>query len=47
MSWFTKKVDTGGVEFWDEPERAGWLMKQGMWGWPSGGAYLACWICMY
>ena len=21
--------DTGGVEFWHEPERAGWLMKQG------------------
>lgn len=21
--------DTGGVEFWTRPERAGWLMKQG------------------
>ena len=21
--------DTGGVEYWHEPERCGWLMKQG------------------
>lgn len=29
MSWFTKKPDYGGVEFWTSPERAGWLTKQG------------------
>ena len=22
-------TDTGGVEFWRQPERSGWLMKQG------------------
>lgn len=25
-----RNQDTGGVQFWDRPERAGWLMKQGM-----------------
>ena len=24
-----KNQDTGGVEYWSNPERAGWLMKQG------------------
>lgn len=24
-----KNQDTGGVDFWTNPERAGWLMKQG------------------
>jgi hypothetical protein len=24
-----RNSETGGVEFWRQPERAGWLMKQG------------------
>lgn len=24
-----RNQDTGGVQFWDRPERTGWLMKQG------------------
>ncbi|KAL4458632.1 hypothetical protein ABPG75_013497 [Micractinium tetrahymenae] len=24
-----RNMDTGGVEFWRQPERSGWLMKQG------------------
>lgn len=24
-----RNTDTGGVEFWRQPERSGWLMKQG------------------
>ena len=24
-----KHTDTGGVQFWANPERAGWLSKQG------------------
>ncbi|KAL6769621.1 hypothetical protein ACKKBG_A31745 [Auxenochlorella protothecoides x Auxenochlorella symbiontica] len=24
-----RNQDTGGVQFWEHPERAGWLMKQG------------------
>ncbi|KAK3285017.1 hypothetical protein CYMTET_7360 [Cymbomonas tetramitiformis] len=26
---FGAAVQTGGVEFWEAPERSGWLMKQG------------------
>ena len=29
LSQVGKEHDTGGVEFWREPMRAGWLMKQG------------------
>lgn len=25
-----RNQDTGGIRFWENPERAGWLMKQGM-----------------
>jgi hypothetical protein len=28
-SFFGGKKDTGDVEFWHNPERNGWLMKQG------------------
>jgi hypothetical protein len=24
-----RNQDTGGIRFWENPERAGWLMKQG------------------
>jgi hypothetical protein len=29
MNVFGPSTDTGGVEFWHNPERAGWLQKQG------------------
>jgi hypothetical protein len=29
MNIFGPSTDTGGVEFWHSPERAGWLDKQG------------------
>ena len=29
MNMFGPSSDTGGVQFWHEPEREGWLEKQG------------------
>jgi hypothetical protein len=29
MNLFGPSTDTGGVQFWNNPERAGWLEKQG------------------
>ena len=29
LSQLAKTHDTGGVEFWHQPDRAGWLYKQG------------------
>lgn len=33
-----RNTDTGGVEFWRQPERSGWLMKQGGLGKEGGRA---------
>jgi hypothetical protein len=30
MNLFGPSVETDGVQFWQNPERAGWLEKQGM-----------------
>lgn len=30
MNVFGASTDTGGVQYWNEPERAGWLQKQGV-----------------
>eukprot|EP01025_Chloroclados_australasicus_P029568 TRINITY_DN2956_c0_g1_i1.p1 TRINITY_DN2956_c0_g1~~TRINITY_DN2956_c0_g1_i1.p1 ORF type:complete len:186 (-),score=13.13 TRINITY_DN2956_c0_g1_i1:289-846(-) len=31
MNFLGPSCDTGGIEFWHNPERAGWLEKQGAW----------------
>lgn len=40
-----KKPESDGIEFWHNPERSGWLMKQGECF--LGGGDLACvtWLC--